>query len=234
MLEQVELLNSLGFRPEAVARIKTLLEQRRDVLEQRIGGLKRAEPRFSRIVTFSGHMIDKLDRPSERFPARKEQIVRDEIGKRLERWGIGAGHLAICGGARGGDILFAELCAARGAEVWLLLALPQNDFLEQSVRLPNTDWEDRYFALSDRQNVKIFSQLERLKTAPKGTSVFARNNLWMLNTARVEANDPKNLYAILVWDEKPTGDGPGGTADFEKRVRQLGGRVAPIINPLKL
>jgi hypothetical protein len=82
--------------------------------------------------------------------------------------------------------------------------------------------------------VKVFSQIERLKAPPKGTSVFARNNLWMLNAARVEANDPKNLYAILVWDEKPTGDGPGGTSDFEKRVKQLGGRVAPIINPLKL
>ena len=102
------------------------------------------------------------------------------------------------------------------------------------MRLPHSNWEDRFFTLRERGNVKTFSQLERLKAPPKGAYVFARNNLWMLNTARVEANDPKNLYAMLVWDENPTGDGPGGTSDFERRVKQLGGRVGPIINPLKL
>jgi hypothetical protein len=234
MLEQLDLCECLGFRPDAVSPVKTMLEQRRGALEQRIGGLKKSSPRFSKILTFSGHMIDKPGRPEERFPARKEGAVRERIAKQLETWGIGAGHLAICGGARGGDILFAELCAHRGAEVWLFLALPQNEFLEESVRLPNSNWEDRFFALRERANVKTFLQMERLRTPPKGTSVFARNNLWMLNTARVEANDPKNLYALLVWDEKPTGDGPGGTSDFERRVKQLGGRVAPIINPLKL
>ena len=179
-------------------------------------------------------MIDNPGRSEERFPPRKEGVVRERIAGQLENWGIGAGHLAICGGARGGDILFAELCADRGAEVWLFLALPQNEFLEESVRLPDSNWEDRFFALRDRQNIKPFFQSDRLKAAPKGTSVFARNNLWMLNTARVEANEPKNLHAMLVWDEKPTGDGPGGTSDFEMRVKHLGGRVAPIINPLKL
>ena len=64
--------------------------------------------------------------------------------------------------------------------------------------------------------------------------MFLRNNLWMINTARVEANDPKNLYALLVWDEKSTGDGPGGTSDFAVRIKELGGRLAPIINPTKL
>ena len=47
-------------------------------------------------------------------------------------------------------MLFAELCAERGAEVWLMLPLPENDFLEESVRLPKSDWEDRYFDLSRR------------------------------------------------------------------------------------
>ena len=55
----------------------------------------------------------------------------------------------------------------------------------------------------------------------------------MLNTARVEANDPNNLYTLLVWDEKPTGDGPGGTSDFAMRVKKLSGHRA-IINPTKL
>jgi tetratricopeptide (TPR) repeat protein len=234
MLEQVYLFESLGLRPEAVSAVKKVLEQRRSVLEQRIGGLKKSDPRFKKVIVFSGHMIDKPGRAEERFPPRKEGIVRERIAKQLENWNVGAGDLAICGGARGGDILFAELCADRGAEVWLFLALPEAEFLEESVRLPDSDWEQRFFALRDRPEVKVAVQTERLKSAPKGTSVFSRANLWMMNTARVEANDPKNLYAVVVWDEKQTGDGPGGTSDFASRVKKLGGRLAPIINPTKL
>jgi tetratricopeptide (TPR) repeat protein len=237
MLDQICLFESLGFRPEAVAAVKEGLEARRDKLEKKIGGLKKSEPRFSKVIVASGHMIDKPDRVAsglgERFPPSKEAVVRESIAKKLEAWGVGAGHLAICGGARGADILFAEVCADRGAEVWLLQALDDGEFLEESVRLPDSDWEDRYFNLRDRPTVKLFLQSERLKSPPKGTSVFARNNLWMINTGRVEANDPKNLYAVLVWDEQPEGDGPGGTADFAARVKKLGGRLA-IINPTKL
>jgi hypothetical protein len=178
-------------------------------------------------------MIDRPDRAEERFPPRKEGVVRERIAEQLEGWGVGAGDLAICGGARGGDILFAELCADRGAEVWLFLALPEGEFLEKSVRLPNSDWEERFFTLRDREDVKVSLQVERLKWPPKGTSVFSRNNLWIINTARVEANHPEDLYAVLVWDEQPTGEGPGGTSDFAARIKELGGRLA-IINPTEL
>jgi hypothetical protein len=180
-------------------------------------------------------MIDLPGRAQERFPPRKEAAVRAEIDKRLEALKLAAGDLGICGGARGGDILFAEACLARGAEVWLFLALTQEEFLQDSVRgVPEGDWEGRYFALRDHERVKVFSQPDRLKSPPKGTSVYARNNLWMINTARVEADDPKNLSAVLVWDEQPTGDGPGGTSDFESRVKRFGGRLAPVINPTRL
>ena len=131
-------------------------------------------------------MIDKPDRKDERFPPRKEGVVKEQIAQQLAAWNIGKGDLAICGGARGADMLFAELCAERGAEVWLMLPLPENDFLEESVRLPKSNWEDRYFDLSRRDGVRTFSQPDRLKAAPKGDSVFARNNLWTINSARVE------------------------------------------------
>jgi tetratricopeptide (TPR) repeat protein len=238
MLNQIYLFENLGFKPEAVAAVKKVLELRRSILEKKIGGLKKSEPRFKKVVVASGHMIDTPDRVAkglgERFPPLKEDAVRERIAKQLEAWAVGADDLAICGAARGADILFAELCADRGAEVWLFIALSEADFLEQSVRLPDSDWEQRYYDLRGRESVKTYFQDDRLKSPAKGASPFARNNLWMINTARVEANDPKNLYAVLIWDEKPTGDGPGGTSDFATRVKQLGGRLAPIINPTKL
>jgi hypothetical protein len=55
----------------------------------------------------------------------------------------------------------------------------------------------------------------------------------MINSARVEASDSAKIHALLVWDQKPTGDGPGGTSDFESRVRNLGG-VIEIVNPTNL
>jgi tetratricopeptide (TPR) repeat protein len=234
MLNQIHLFENLGFRPEAVAGVKKVLDLRLKILEQKIGGLKKSEPRFKKVVVASGHMIDKPERPQERFPPRKESEVRSRIAAQLETWNVGAGDLAICGGARGADILFAELCADLGAEVWLFIALPEGEFLEASVRLPDADWEQRFFALRDREPVKTFQHLDRLKSPPKNSSIYSRNNLWMINTALVEANESKNLYAVLVWDEKPTGDGPGGTSDFAARIKRLGGHLAPIINPTKL
>jgi hypothetical protein len=236
MLDQVCLFESLGFRPDAVAAVKQVLELRRRALENKKGGSKTSEARFKRVFICSGHMIDRPGRAEERFPPRKEGVVRERIVKQLTSaaWSIGAGDLAICGGARGADILFAEVCAERGAEVWLFLALEEAEFLKESVRLPDSDWEDRFYALRDRDNVKTYFQPDRLKSPPKGVSPFARTNLWIIHTARVEATQAKNLYALLVWDEKPSGDGPGGTSDFVDRINRIGGRLAPIINPTKL
>jgi hypothetical protein len=233
MLDQVYLFDSLGFRPECLGEVKQLLESRRGELQKRAGAPAQTSRRFDKIVLSSGHMIDQPGRAQERFPARKAEAVRQRIAQQLADWQVGAGDLAICGAARGCDILFAEESLRRGAAVWLFLALPEGDFLEQSVRLPESDWEERFYALRDHASVQSCNQRERLKAPPKGSSVFARNNLWMINTARVEADEPKHLYALLVWDEQPTGDGPGGTSDFAERIRRLGGRLR-IINPVTL
>lgn len=191
------------------------------------------------MIISSGHLTDKPDRAKPRFPESKVGIVRDHMARQLETWKIGPGDLAICGGARGSDILFAELCATRGAEVWLFISLDEADFLEQSVRQPGTDWEQRFFALRHRQGVKTLMQNEvslppkDVLPPPKDVSPFASANIWMVNAGKKEAPSPDKLYAILVWDEQPAGDGPGGTADFAAQVQKAGGHVA-IINPLKL
>ncbi len=49
---------------------------------------------------------------------------------------------------------------------------------------------------------------------------------------KLSASETK-IHALLVWDEKPTGDGPGGTSDFQGRVKNLGGLIE-IINATKL
>ena len=152
------------------------------------------------------------------------------MARQLDGWMVGPGDLAICGGARGSDIVFAELCADRGAEVWLYISLDEEEFLQQSVRQADTDWEQRFIALRQRSGVKTLFQGA---SQEKNISPFAAANIWMVDTGLREAPSPDHLYAILVWDEQPAGDGPGGTADFAERVRKAGGKVA-IINPTKL
>ena len=226
MLDQIRLFERLGFRPEAVEAVRQVLTQK----QERLG---KPHAKYNKLLIASGHMIDSPDRKAPRFPASKEIAVRDCIASKLDEWGVGAGALAICGAARGADLLFAELCEQRGAEVWLYLALEEPEHLKESVRLPVGDWVERYYALLKKPSVKKFVQPQRLKDAPKDLSVYARNNLWMINTARAEAPDADQIYAILVWDEKATGDGPGGTSDFADKVQKLGGHLA-IINPTTL
>lgn len=192
---------------------------------------------FGKVVVASGHMTDAPDRAAkgrgERFPESKVGDVRERVARQLDEWGVRSGDLAVCGGARGADLIFAELCEERGAEVWLFLALPVEEYVEKSVRSPSTDWERRFREMRARESVKTFLPSDRPELRSEGESVFADNNLRMLEAARAEAGDPSNLYALLVWDERPTGDGPGGTSDFAARVEKLGGSLS-VINPTKL
>ena len=191
---------------------------------------------YRNVIVCSGHMIDQPDRPQPRFPPHKEKLVRDRMMEQLQRWRVGAGDLSMCGGARGADILFAECCVALGAEVYLYIALPEQAFLQRSVHLEGVDWESRYFALRQHPHISTYFQEDFFKEFPEEIravdNVFGRNNLWMLETAWQIAQ-PGHLFAILVWDEQETGDGPGGTSDFAARVRGADGTIA-VINPTQL
>jgi hypothetical protein len=173
-------------------------------------------------------MIDAPGRKVTRFPAAKEARVRALIAEQLGAWRAGKDDLALSGGARGADMLFAEECLQRGTPVRLLVALPDAEFVERSVRVPGTDYEARYRAL--RKHCETRFQHEELGPLPDGIDVFSRNNIWMIDAARALA-EPQQIYALLVWDEKPTGDGAGGTSDFVTRIRGAGGHIV-IINPL--
>ena len=223
MLSQLRLFTLLGLNNEIVDSVIR-------ILQEGLRQLPNPAPEFNNVVVCSGHMIDSSRRRSPRFPPKKEEPVRKKMRAQLEKWGLGERDLAIAGGARGADIIFAELCLARGLTVKQLLPLDEEDFLEESVRLPDSDWEERFFSLA--QTCETAYQPDRLGPLSDTMSVFERNNLWCLNTARVEA-DRGRLHAIVVWDEKPTGDGPGGTSHFAKEVKRLGARLT-IVNPTKL
>ena len=224
MLSQLRLFEELGFRAESVAPVIKMLEKK-------LAQLGNPLPSFGKVAVCSGHMIDASDRKHPRFPAAKEGAVRDRIAAQLAAWGFGDGDLAICGGACGSDILFAEECKKLGVSVRLMLALPHAQFVAKSVAFAGYEWVRRLDELV--KTCEVADQTSRLGEPPTGVDAFGRCNLWILNSARVEIGSASHLFSILVWDEKPTGDGPGGTSDFAERVKEVGG-VLEIINPAKL
>src|SRR5215467_1449634 len=85
------------------------------------------------VVLFSGHMIDAPDRKTPRFPIGKEPVAAAAIADALSSIGVARGDLAICGGACGGDLLFAEACLARDMRVEVFIPFDEPTFLAESV-----------------------------------------------------------------------------------------------------
>ncbi|KAF0100684.1 MAG: hypothetical protein FD187_1603 [bacterium] len=214
--QQLLILRDLGFRPEAVAAAL-------GVLEREIADLE-APWRPRRVFLFSGHMLDAADRPEARFPADKEAAAACAIADKLEELGMGADDLALCGGACGGDTLFAEAALARGCRVELFLQFEEPEFLQASVAFAGESWVDRYYALKERHDrVAIRVQPEELGAPPAGMNPYERNNLWQLFTAL--AHGPDQVRFVALWNGQG-GKGPGGTQHMVETVKQYAGRVA--------
>jgi hypothetical protein len=184
---------------------------------------------FEHGVVISGHMIDSPGRMPPRFPAAAEKPVRVAMERILAERDIGQNDLAITGGARGADIIGAELCLARGAVVWLMLPLPEPEFLERSVRLPASDWVARFHALTRLCTVRY--QQDELGPAVPGQNLFSRNNRWCLDQG-LEALGAERLFGLVVWDERPASRG-GGAADFVVQAKKSGVPIE-IVNPTAL
>ncbi len=188
----------------------------------------RARGSLDQVVLVSGHMIDEPARPTPRFPPSAELAVTRAVRARFRKWELGPDSLVITGGARGADIIGAEQALLLGADVWLFVALPDEEFLARSVRLPDTDWGERYRAL--RQRCRTRFQAEMLGPPAKDEDVFERNNEWCLDEGHHLA--PPGMLRALVVSVGTESDGPGGAADFARRAHRLEATVA-VINPLE-
>src|SRR5271166_2866604 len=138
-----------------------------------------APPR--RVVLFSGHMIDAPGREKPRFPADNEPIAAKAITAALADLGVGPADLCICGGACGGDLLFAEAALARSARLELYIPFDEPTFLAKSVDFAGDAWRARFFAAKSRATLHILP-LERGQT-PASEDPYEDNNVAMLKAA---------------------------------------------------
>src|SRR5579871_5230334 len=135
----------------------------------------------STVVLFSGHMIDAPDRKTPRFPPDKEPAATAAINDALSKIGVRGDDLAICGGACGGDLLFAEACLARDMRLEIYIPFDEPTFLANSVDFAGGNWHDRYLAVKSRATLHIMP--DELAPLPADKNAYERNNQWMLEQA---------------------------------------------------
>jgi len=222
VLEQLELLQKLGYRPDFVAAGLRLTQPALEAMP-RPDGTSLPDSTPGQVFIFSGHMIDQPDRPEPRFPPTMEPEARQKLETALDNLEASPGDLAITAGAAcGGDILFIEGCLQRNLQVDIYLPYPEAEFVEHSVQFAGDDWVARYKKIEQHPNVTIYLQPDRLGPCPAETNVYERNNRWAFYTTMSYGLDRIRLIAL--WNGQG-GDGPGGTGHMVKEVRQLGGVV---------
>ncbi len=191
------------------ADLSTTRKQARILLDHLNGDRDRFESCFHIpcVVAFSGHMIDRPDRASPRFPASKESLVREEVNARLRTLNAGFGYASA---ACGSDILFLEAMLDRGAEINVILPFEKEDFIRTSVNTGlGNEWEARFNRVLDRAaEITILGE----ETGAHHDAMYQYANLVLDGTARLRAcHLDTEMIPMAVWDGR-VGDGSGGTS----------------------
>ena len=173
-----------------------------------------ADRRPKNVVLFSGHMIDASDRRTPRFPPDKKPMAAAAIANTLADIGAERWDLAICGGACGGDLLFAEACLARDMALELYIPFDEPTFLANSVDFAGADWHNRYVAARSKATLHVAP--DELGPLRPDENPYERNNLWMLESAARFGGS--RIAFIALWNGEG-GDGPGGTKHFMNEAR---------------
>jgi tetratricopeptide (TPR) repeat protein len=234
--QQLNFLHSLDFRRNLVDQVIKIIDSAERQLDSLVGA---RAPEPDRVVLFSGHMIDDPASRAEdkskpaRFPEAKIGSAASRIMQQLDKMEAKAGDLGICGGACGGDLLFAEACLAREMNLEIYLARQENEFLRESVTFadPNQRWERSFSAITSNPNCVVRCLPEELGEIPEGVAVHERCNRWMLYSALSRGLNKVSLLAL--WDSKPS-NGVGGTEQMVELMRNTTGRQAVVIDPATL
>jgi hypothetical protein len=182
---------------------------------------------LARVILFTGHMIDAPGRPTSRFPAIMEITAREAIRQAvLNEKNLTTGNLlGMSGASNGGDILFHEVCHENGIETEAYLAVPEQQYIVQSVAPANEHWIERFWEVRNSSvKVRVLQQTEELPPwlgSRKEYNVWQRNNLWLLYNALAMHVD---TTLIALWNGE-RGDAPGGTQDMIAKAQAKGVKV---------
>jgi tetratricopeptide (TPR) repeat protein len=221
--QQLLILRDLGFRPKEVdAAIKVFDRALEKIQKPEI----RVKPKS--VFLFSGHMIDAPGRTDPRFPNDKKyfDIAANAIAAKLDELGAGKEDIALCGGACGGDLLFAESVLERELHLQIRIPFEEPTFLRKSVSFAGNIWQDKFYKVKNNPNTTLYVMPDEIGAAPEGVDAYARDNLWQLYTALSlkPENAPERVRFICLWNRKES-DGPGGTKDMYEQISKHLGRA---------
>jgi hypothetical protein len=250
--QQLDFLGELKFRSEIVAEVAAVIDRAQEQLRALPGSSLEQQAEPAHVVVFNGYRIDDPMVRGEGkeklplFPPVKIEAAAAHIRAALDEVGAGADDLGLCGGAAGGDLLFAEACLERGMRVGLHLARNENEFLAESVADPDRRWDENEFLaesvtfadpdrrweqsfmrVKENPRTKVLAMPEELGPTPVGVSAHYRCNRWILYTALSHGLSRASLIAL--WDGEPD-DGPEGPQNMVELVRKLTGRQPLIID----
>jgi tetratricopeptide (TPR) repeat protein len=203
--QQLLVLRDLGFRPVDVVTAISIFDQALTKVET-------SEIRSERkqAFLFSGLMIDQPGKNQQRFPNDPTyiDIATKAIAAKVDELGANKGDIALCGGACGGDLLFAEVCLARGLHLEIKIPFDEPTFIEKSVSFAGDQWVERFYNAKDNPNTNVYIMPNEIGTGAENANVYIRNNIWLLYTALSYNSD--KAHFICLWDRKE-GGGVGGT-----------------------
>jgi class 3 adenylate cyclase len=180
-----------------------------------------------RVAVFAGHLIDRPDRPSPRFPPAFEPAVGSAIRNWLRTADVGVGYAAA---ACGSDILFLESVIANGAEARVVLPYNREQFRADSVDIVPGDWSERFDRVLQQAAEVVIGADHRTGS---GSMSYEYGLLLLDGLAGLRADElDTELVGCAVWDGG-VGDGPGGTADAIARWK-ADGRPLHVIDPAEI
>lgn len=154
------------------------------------------------IAVFSGHMIDRAERPVPRFPPSAEESVRASLRKAIDEKMIRIGFSSC---ACGGDILFMEEILASGGECTVVPPLPLETTIRNSVAFAPGEWTARLDAIRVHPKVRFLAP-ECDETGEDDAIVYDFTNRYLLGLAVMKARTLGfPLSGICVWDGKESG-----------------------------
>ena len=177
-------------------------------------------------LLFTGHMVDLPGRKTPRFPPEIVDAVKEELARHISNQLDTRDKRDVKGFAslaRGGDILFHEVCRESGIETVVVLPFSPSEFLATSVEgAAFGNWPQRFRQIWDT----TAPDARYVLGLPRSDAAYAECNNRLLELACAHGS----VQLIAVWNGVD-GDGLGGTGHFVDRVKQESGREPDIIDP---
>lgn len=123
------------------------------------------------------------------------------------------------------DVCFGQQCRQRGAHLRVLVLEPTRTQLADEMREPACgDWTAARSTLLSCTN-DVWYHRDELGTAVDATSLTARHNRWLLDTARIEADhasaQDSRLLGLVLSDRSLNVDDPEDPSFFIAEIRSL-------------